>query len=455
MHQTWTRWNSRIVALVVVLSATAAVAQNNERYWYDHSQGITATIPADARVVDAQLLGNPDALVRFVGPRGQSDYRITITVKNNPRAAPMENVMETAKSEIAISAIDFTIEHEAIEQINDLPVGLLYCRHLNRHRSVQADIIGNAAPKPWVMGQAFIARSADTLIVVTLDVDEDMFNRGRDVFERLIRNMSIEDVDRLSERRKELVQRGIDWRSRLDYDKLLAACIDEQLFRITQGGNDIGYLRVRQRPDEQMQFSGIRIDMQARIFKDTSTVDSQSNFFLSQELSTEFWSVRITERPLNPGNRTAAPGMGESTYLETGLRSHDRIEVTVEDAFGKKFHNWQTPLAGYIAQVELLLLGQLAADVGPAAQEADAGVGDMGFYAYFSAANTLSFRTERIERNADGSYRLLTRPNPGRPQYVTQYDAQGRFLRQELPDGSVMVPTTRAELAARWHYGLD
>jgi hypothetical protein len=432
--------------MIVLAWATTAIAQSNERYWYDHSQGITVTIPADARIVEAQLMNDPDALVRFVGPRGPGDYRITITAKNNPHGAPIENVMETAKSEVAISAIDFTIEHESIETINNLPVGLIYYRHLKRHRSVQADVIGNAAPKPWMMGQAFIARSSDTLIVVTLDVDEDGFNRGRDVFDRLLRTMSIEDVERLTERRKELVQRGIDWRGQLNYDQLLGGCVDEQLFRITQGGNDVGYLRMRQRPDEQMQFSGIRIDMQARVYKTGSTVDTQSSFFLSEELSTEFWSIRITERPLNPGDRTATLGSGESTYLETGLRSHNRIEVTVEDAFGKKFHTWRMPLAGYISQVEMLLLGQLATSAEP---------GEMGFYAYFSSANSLSFRTERIERNDDGSYRLLTRPNPGRPQYVTHYNPQGRFVRQELPDGSLMLPATRAELAGRWHYGLD
>lgn len=445
-------YRQTVIGMVVAICATGLWADKPAGdLWYDHAHGLIMTLPVQAHRVEDPI---DEALIRIKGPSQHGGYNIYAVVKQNPKHKTIEQLTDQAMAEVSITAADPSLQEKRYVQLGGRDAAVIYYRHGNRNVQVIERVFKGAKKKPWIMGQALILLPSqqapgverlpsERLLVVHMDVDVQYEEQGKAAFESMLASLQIDDPKALAMRRMEQINEAGKWLKPLNFDDWRKACIADQLFMIKKGNRDIGYMRVRQSQSTELKHNGLRTIIEARYVDNDRAVDTLFNAFWSENDQNEFWSKVITERPDAPmDGRTRSAGAG-TTWRETGVRSGEEITVVREGPAGKKTHQWDRPPNGYLSQVQVQLLGQMLKS---------APKKELGFYAYLSSSNSITFRTDRIEAAADG-YRVLSRPNPEKTQYVTMYDRKGQLKSQQLPDGTTTLPTTKAQLAARWKYG--
>ena len=75
---------------------------------------------------------------------------------------------------------------------------------------------------------------------------------------------------------------------------------------------------------------------------------------------------------------------------------------------------------------------------------------ELGFYTFYASTDSLAFRTEQIKPQTDGSYQILSRPNPQKPLFRSVYNTTGSMISQQLPDDTNLLAATEKDLAVRW-----
>ena len=463
------------LSVLALWPATAAAAEDQTpptRSWQHQANAMTLDLPPGCQPL-AEIPGG--ALVRFVGPGGEEDYAITVSVKSRHLERP-EDILDVRRllDVLFLKVVAAQLSDQVIiDQNNRLKVGpydasYIYFWVADRQRT-PLERIARAQPgtrrndeERWVMGQAFVQIGLATVATFELEVDADRFDTVRPTFEALFKSLRL-DLVRLAEQRKELVAQFTEWRGQLDTDKWHAVCVAEQWYRIVDDNRDVGYTHVRQQRATRLNMPGLEIRIESHVSDGTRSVDSKSEFFLADDRETEYWSIQMTDRPLRAKKRPPTYGKQEltvsnrrgeklvtrkrvdrppdtTTWVETGLRAGDLITVSRQSAVGDKEYQWQCPQY-YLSQVELYLLRQLATTT--PWQE-------LGFYAYFPSVGRITFHSQRLERRPDDGYRLFARPTPDTPPTITTYNHTGRFLSQTIPGGRNLLPASRAQIAARW-----
>lgn len=429
---------ARLLAIMLAVllhgTSTAAAAPepdellSHER-WREHKHGISVRMPLDTvQLATSDVPGDP--LARMACAGGST---INIFIRQAQEPQSINEIKTAAFVQIGFAQPDATILDEKMLNVDGRPGVMYYFRIPEKveKRERKKD--------PWVLGQAIILIDEQTVALIQLDVDAAEFDEIRPVYEAVVNSYEQVDPEQIVRERAVQIERGKAWRESLTDEQIQSAIIAEQWFRIVDDGKDIGYMRITQRKDRRLQDQGMRVDVQAHIAINNATYNTLSNYFESNDGETEAWSIRTTVRA--EASR-GVPSPQSASWAETGLRADDVITVNREDPQGAvKTHEWQVPAEGYMSQVDLYTLTPLLRGVKD---------GPVSFYAYYSNAGTLSFRTETVEPLADGGFRVRSQPSIDHPEQVSDYDAGGQLVQRKLPGGQVLLPTTRNYVARKW-----
>lgn len=463
-----TMGNVGIARAQVTAKTDGSSLLSNER-WRENSYGLSLLPPLDSRLLEMTA---DDAVLRIAGRAGGGTYTFKVFIKKRREVgdARFEResmdtktsnrrevvVVNTPKIDPQTPLTLDQITQMAMKQIADAqPTAILLAQKtLNLRvgqesqdpKSVPARVLyfklSDKKRGPWVLGQAFMQITPMAITMVEMDVDETQYAAASPIFEAMVSSIDLEDPKAIEARRAAWVAQGDAWRKTLSTQKLHGVLKPEQWLRIVQGDRDVGYMRLIQRTDNEMDHPGIRVDVQTRLEIADQAIDSLANFFLSDNGDHEVWSIRTTVRPLRPPAATAKNAdVSETTWGETGVRDKDKITVTRSGPTGNETFNWDMP-KGYISQVEMHLFDATAPQDKPRTE--------MGFFAYSPSIGRLAYRTERIILDNAGGMQIHTRTSPEQPEQVSYFSAGGVLIKRVMPSGQTILPTTKRELMARW-----
>ena len=421
---------SRIASLVatvlVAVMARGGVAEQpllSGTRWQENAYGLSLLPPTDAHLTE----GTGDKHVLRIDGLG---YTIRLKFHKTRQALSIDAVVKAAIEQVGfLDRGAILLEPQRSLTVSGRTGALLYFKHHARQG------------KPWVVAQALTPVASHTYAELRLEVDHEQLSQVKPIYNAVIDSIELVAPKELDEERAPQVERSEGWRRDLHFERLMDAKVDEQWLRILQGDDkkstDVGYMWIRQRWDTQMNDNGLRVDVQSRIYVGNKLYDTLSNFFLSETGDNEFWSVKTVSR---------SPVLKDSpqqslSWAETGVRSGDQITVTIEGPGGVETMKWERPQKGYLAQVELYLLGRIL----PHTKEQT-----FGFYAYHSSVGKLGFRTERVVPAPNGSFQIYSRPNLEKGEQVSRYDQNGMLIKRFLPGDRVILPATRSELYRIW-----
>ena len=496
-----TYFTSRIaVWLVVAWSCAAAVGEPPAGHavdrgadgsvpvrWREHSFGLSLVPPSGSSL---QRPPPPRALDRFILPSGSvievsidqtrgggdssgelfssfgvqgatriesGDIRI---VKGADRNAKM--VIKLGDGLMTLDeVIKFTVDQVAVidpkavilDQRDDLklsgghPGGWIYFR-----------IPAGREPE-WILGLGVMQIDPRHFAVLRLESAPGSFDGDRAAFEATFRSLQVQHPRELDAWRRNLLESGDGWLRSLDAADLHAALQPQQWFRVMDGKQDIGWVKIEQKPEKLLGMNGVAVRIRSRLYtvvrqlrsggRDVAASglvekaqDSDNFFFLSDDRQSEVWTILSTLRSPN----SVAPRSGGTTRdtpftrWEHGTTSGGAVPIITLNRGDQKI-KWLRPDRAYLSQVELLLLGRLL----PHEQETE-----MGFYAYHAGSGRLAFLTVHIVPGADGGFELRIRPRPDAHEHVYAYDAAGRLQRWHMPTGRLIVATTPDEMKRVW-----
>jgi len=402
---------------------TTVKAQSNESLlgdrWQEHSYGVSLRPPLGTRLVSQT---GDDAIVRFYGPDG---YAVRVYIKKSSTDLTISDLVTKAIHQLGTAQPSAII----LEQKPLNPAG----------RSGAAIYFKIPDPKrgPWVMGQAFVQINARTFVMLQLEATLKIFPSSRSIFEAVIDTLDVQDPKELDRQRATQIQAGQDWYQSITPARRRAVLRPHTWLRIVEQDTDIGYMHITQKPDTQMGLPGIRVDIWSRIQIQTQTYDSVSNFFVSNDNTHEFWSVRTTLRsPKKRFGPTAAP-----SWSETGVRSNEDITISLERPTGINEYKWKKPPEGYLSQAEIHMFEQLLTHKTSK---------EMGFYTYYPNTQKIVYRTTRAQAHPDGTLTIHTRPSPQQEEHISHYTPKGDFIKRVLPGGRLLLPASKQQIKAKW-----
>ncbi|MBL4701659.1 MAG: hypothetical protein JKX85_10425 [Phycisphaeraceae bacterium] len=202
---------------------------------------------------------------------------------------------------------------------------------------------------------------------------------------------------------------------------------------------------------------GYKIQIMVRMQLKGTLFDSVNVCYMADERDEEIWSIRTTERPQHlrkivkyrisdrqklKFDVQEVPIDLQNSWVETGLLSNKKIQLTRSDPSSNKHYEWDVPNKAYLSQADLYLLPLILQD------QPD---GQWGFYAYHPNSGKISFRTERLEHKSNGNYLIYSRLAPEDIQeQVTEYDHKGKIVLRILAGGRKLIPAARRQIEARW-----
>lgn len=429
-----TGWSS-LVFVAVTLGSVVAGAVEPAR-WTEPAFGVSLTPPAGARLVENS---RDEVRLRMELP---SDDTISFSIRKATAPMTIDQVVDRAVHLMEWSHPRAVLFERKVDPIAGRRGVRLYFR------------VPDEKTGPWVLAQALVMIDPQTVAVLHMDVDLPRFDEARPVFDAVVGSLALADPKQLERERSAAIDRAEAWLSRLNARHWSAALVPERWLRIVENDLDVGYMRVQQYRDLEMNLPGIRIDVQVRMMTAGKATDTLGNIFLADDGKTEFWSVRTTVRdPASSGPAGAAIGAARPrglmrrfeeppapSWAETGLRSEHEITVTVQTPSGKTERRWDKPPRGYLPHALQHLMGQLL----PRQPIS------MVFYSYHPNDTALVLRSERVELSEAGGYRVISRAAPDEPEQVAEYDATGRLLRVHLADGRLLLPSTLNQIQTIW-----
>lgn len=406
--------------------------------WREHSWGVSLRPPLGSNLVERTA---DDAVMRVIGDPG---YRVSLFIRKSPDQPKLDQLTNKLIAKFAIEQPSAVITEQKEIKIADGRGAWVCMKVVDPKR------------KDWVVGYAVTQIDATVYVLLQLECSFNWFTTARPIFEAMVASIEIANPGEIDKAREEAVARGMQWRAGVKLADLQQAIISHQWFRIVQGEKDVGWMHVAQKPDKEMQSSGIRVDVEATIMLEKETYTTTGRHFLADNGAMEVWSTRTVGRKNLPPGAKAGPD-DERVVSETGVRNKQSVEVNRANAAQNRGQaKWDLSKRGimegngeakhsmgqaYLSQVELHLLPRLLPR-----KTAE----PMGFYAYYPNTGKLAYRTERVVVEADGSYKVISRPTPEQPEQVSIYNAGGALIKRSSPGGQTLLPATKAEIAAKW-----
>lgn len=422
-----------LVCLVACMASAPALARDpgdllSDQRWSEQSFGLSLLPPAEFQRLEPPVEG---ALVTFVDP---TPTAISVLI----RQAQVELNLNTLKQQAIVEMTLGLGEAVVIDDQAIHPGGRL--------GTVMYLPIISSTGQNRVFGLGLVKIDPQTVVIFRMETAPDAFDRERARFEAMIHSMELMDPLELNRIRTAWINAGQRWHDGLERDNLKQAMHSEQWLRVLgPEERDVGYVRIRQRLDTMLGLDGLHIEIASRMVVGADSYDTESFFFESDDASVEVWSVKTAKRTLAPQPRlpsNVGPPQGPRVVTETGIRSGDTITVKREAPGSIDNLEWPTPPTAYLSQVELHLLPALL----PRNRQQE-----FAFYAYNTSDGRITLRTMQIYPLPQGGYVVRERSAPGRAEQIATYDAQGRLVRRQLPNGTIMLPATADQMRIIWN----
>ncbi len=459
-----------------VAAQTAPPSAETPARWSETAFGISLEPPPESTVLEQPTDGTVAA---FVHPSG---YQIAFDLAHSEQS--MADGITTAAVAAQVQVKFARARTESIlfkqQRLADRPGALAYY------------LVRDDDGTTWLLGQALIMLEPQTVAVLTLTNPRDVGGLtpeeleqlpSRRAFERAVESVHVPDIFELKGLVESRVAAGEAWRGSLTAEALRDALPADRWYRLMEGDTDVGYAHLRSTHDPaELRRAGLTppgtvVQMDMRHVIRGTAVDTQQRVYASAVGSDEMWSTKTTLRTGqaagDPGGKrlpgAAAEPRREPTWVETGVRGGGRLMVTIETPPAdetvrtvqqhERFRSdkpknangelagrvddlaWSDPPVAYLTQVDLFALARLFPVDAPT----------MSFYAYNPSTASLSLRTVRAARTADGGKAVYDRPTARRAETVTRFDAEGNLVEQQLPGGLRLVPTTPQELREAWN----
>lgn len=437
------RRSDRMVAvgMLVLMLLTPGRAEADqwlkEKVWSDPYLGIAFREPTAQQAISYT---SDDDLALFTG----AGFKLRVRTSTSRQPMTIEQVKKQAIQQFSIAAPSSAIlaDDRPIQPISERPTTRLYF------------VISDGRTTPWVRGQVLVLLDTTTLLIFELDCDQKQIDRYRDMLEQVAGSLKVVDRKALALQRDAHFQTGAQVVSQLTFKAMAGMVKPQQWMRIVDGRRDVGYLRIKQGRDTQLKQAGMATSINSRIFVGPTMFDTSRDYFLADDMKTEIWSIRTTQRNQGPSNARPQPGRpgqpGEPTkrtWAETGVQSAGRISVTRERSthVGVDEDSWQVPPSVYLSQVQ----AQFIHHVLPTDREQTVAV-----YAYDSNAKTLGLRLYIIKPMDGGVVRITLYPAPMRPPQIWTMTTDGKLLKRRMGDGREMIPAEPMEIARQWKIPL-
>lgn len=415
-----------LVAVSLVAPGVAAAADPiklaDER-WHENAYGLSLRPPADARRVTQPRDG---AVVQFVDDPG---YSIGLFIRHSENEVNLNTLKQQLALEISYGSREANIIDDREFKIAGRPGTASYFRV-------------KRGDQEWVLGHAVVRIDPYTIVQLRLNSSTESYEANRALFEAVIDSVQFTSPAELDRIRSAWIRAGQRWRQGLDRDMLKQAMAAEQWFRVLDGTVDVGYMRFRHSLASELGVPGVRVEVDSRIVIGPASFDTVSFFWEADNGQAELWSIRQARRTLQKGPAASnVPPPPPQISEETGVRANGRINVRRALPGDVDELEWAVPPEGYLSQVELQLVPSLL----PRGDQQD-----FGFYAYASKEAELGLRSMQVYPAEDGRYVVRERATVNGAEQVSTYDANGRLIRRQFPDGRTIVPATPEEMRAIW-----
>ncbi len=395
--------------------------------WSEQAYGMSLEVPAGSGQVEQTDDG---ALVKFLT---QDPSTISVYIRRSQTDLNLPGVKDKAIGEFGFiypSAVTLAQDSEPVTVATRAGLGLFM-------------LVPDDKESDWVFGQVYTLIDPTTLAIFQLDCDASDFDAANQTFQAMIRSVRLADPIELDRVRTKRIDAGRAWLESIKSEQVKSALIPEQWLRITQGGEDIGYMRIRQHDEAEHVPPGTGVAIRSHIVEGTSAYDAEGKFFEADDRSVEFWTITTTLRTPqeSPHHPTAPPQPTTRDWRQTGLRDGNAMEVSQETPSSIKKLPWKIPPYVYLSQVNQYVMPALFPHSEPT---------ELAFYGFHQNTQKLSLRTYRIEPLPGGSYRVYERPTPDRAEQVQTYSPTGRLIERRMPDGRVYLATTPQELKRIW-----
>jgi hypothetical protein len=305
------------------------------------------------------------------------------------------------------------------------------------------------------------------------------FEKSRAVFEACVSTAQVADPAETAEQIKAMVKTGVALLGSVSNEDLksIVESQGERWERLSKPGPDgrdasaeeLGYRRIRTSFGERgtiQGFSGssaeasekgyiVRLD--SRLRRGSQLIDIQAVFFLSEDRSSELWTLTTALRgedkgeldavdPKNPLKKAVLPDPKKvAVYRETGARTGNAMNVSITRPDGVS--RSVSPMIageGYLSRVESYLLPQILARKGVQS--------DFGFYTYQHDGEKISLRRDSFSAEGTGGkvYQLRTRVNEKSGWQTMRLRSTGELIELRDADGKVWEPTTLDKLKDLW-----
>lgn len=437
--------------------------------WHDNGYGISIQLPEAAMVTP--LARNPEmAEFTFKG-----NIVLTLIMDQVEEPLPLTTIFAQA---IRDAMFGYSPAARVEDDTPSMPIA-------GRKASRYLLLIGEKPQDRWLYGHAMTLFRPDTVLSVQIKAPASEYERALELFDRFIAGIMIQDPRQRIEENRIQLDAAQQWLESLDAQTLDALADGSSWQRILHGDNDRGYRRLTLRKDQELGLNGHRLVLQSRESGTDLRLDTLQDFFLSQDLQNEVWSMKLTARrddTINLGDAIRLPQQARATPLDsrtwtdTGLQSTDTVrdpmsgrivrdrsgnavrlpqlkvtrEVPVAQPIGREdplkkgtvhHFNWRLPPIGYLSQTHQILLPWLLERQAP----------DMMFYTYHTGLAMLTRMTVRVEDNPEtGGFTAWVRPSPRHPEQPWHYDKDGRLLEIVLDGTRKLVPSTAANIKALW-----
>jgi len=427
-----------------VTQPTKATELSEER-WSDAAFGLSALLPLDNQVDYPQRAGAPLVIIKTPW-----ELVISVDVKEVESYRTAEELREVAVFQFTTNVTN-SVEIDVkptTREVFDRKAGLAYFA------------IDNMGRPDVVAGQALFELDSPHLVIVRMQAPADRFDQARETFEAMLDSFEIESSVVINERRQRELLAGSKVLEAYSQAQTLEILPKEQWFRIVRDRQDLGYRRQTIEKAFELGSTGTHISLESLYRKETTRLDIKHERFVSDDQSTELWSVVSTHRLLDPTPVQVKASANVRSHSETGLRSNtrtpptrnnptgttvNRIEVTYENTAGKMAgETWLTPEQAYLSQVDATLL-PFALQNMPDAPSVFA------LYAYDAESQSLAYRRFEIAEHKHG-LTITVMPSLRGTAERYHFGLDQSLTKIEIGENQTLIPTTLQDLKRRWKF---
>ncbi len=395
--------------------------------WSEQAYGMSLAPPPGSTQVQQTADG---ALVKFLT---QDPATISVYIRRSRSDLNLAGVKDKALREFGFrypSAVTLAQDSEPVTVADRQGLGLYL-------------LVPDEKNGDWVFGQVYALIDPTTLAIFQLDCNAGDFDPTIKTVLATIQSVSLADPAELDRIRTQRIEAGRAWLESIKTEQVKSALVPEQWLRITAGGKDVGYMRIRHHDEADHVPPGTGVAIQSHLIEGDQTYDTEGKFFEADDRTVEFWTVTTTLRipQSGPRNPDAPPQPEIQNWRQTGLRDGNALEVSQETPTSIKQLPWKIPPFPYLSQVNQYVLPALLPRDEPT---------ELTFYGFHQNARKLSLRTYRIEPLPGGAYRVYERPAPDRAERIATFSPTGRLIERRMPDGRVYLATTPQELKRIW-----